>query len=148
MIPQWLQEFARGRNVVFALLLSFGFSVLLFQFTSYRLLQAANANQPLLEERFGYTTEQVKRQFQSLGDWRERYRNFQILDYINAILMALALTLGLTFTFTRLFRPGNPLRSLVYLPMITAIGEFVENTMLIVLLSSYPDLSPTVVGIA
>ncbi|MCI0422282.1 MAG: hypothetical protein L0312_24185 [Acidobacteria bacterium] len=148
MIPRWLQELARGRNVLFALVVWLGFGVLLFQFTSYPTLQAANNNQPLLEERLGYTADEAKQQMQALGEWRASYRNFQILDYINAILMGCALTLALTFTLTRLFGPGNPIRLLALLPIVAVVGEFLENTLLIVLTSSYPDISSGLVGVA
>jgi hypothetical protein len=146
MISRWLQELASGRAVLFALAVWLGFGFLLFQFTSYRTLQAANRNRPLLEERFGYTTEDVTSQMQALGEWRGSYRNFQILDYIHALLMSLALTLALTFALTRLFGPANPLRLLALAPIVAALAEFAENSLLIALCARYPGVSPGLTG--
>ncbi|MFN0088113.1 MAG: hypothetical protein ACKVX9_22160 [Blastocatellia bacterium] len=148
MIPSWFQELATGRNAFLALVVWLSFGGLLFGLTSYRTLRAANQNQPLLEERYGYTGEEASRQLHALGEWRESYRNFQILDSIHASLMMLALSSILAFALTRLFHPKHPICLLALVPVAVFAAEFLENTLLITMLAGYPAPSPSLVGAA
>ncbi|MDX2031908.1 MAG: hypothetical protein SF339_14630 [Blastocatellia bacterium] len=148
MIPSWLHEFATGRNAALALVVWLAFGGLLFGLTTYPTLRAANQNQPLLEERFGYAADEVSQQLQAFGEWRGSYRNFQILDYIHAALMMSALTSLLVFALTRLFSPTHPLCLLALLPALGAGAEFLENSLLLLLLGTYPAISPALAGVA
>lgn len=148
MIPSWFQEFATGRNAILALVVWLGFGGLLFGLTSYPTLRAANQNRPLLEERFGYAAREASQQLQAFGEWRESYRNFQILDYIHAALMMFALITILVFTLTRLFRPTHPICLLALLPLVVVAAEVLENTLLIAITAGYPTASPSLVGAA
>ena len=97
MIPNWLVNVANGRNVTIALVLWFGYAGLFFNFGPYSSLRA-RADSPLLEERFGYSQAEAQEQLRILGEeGRGTYRRFQLLDGVNAVLMAIALTLSLAF---------------------------------------------------
>ncbi len=148
MIPSWLHEFATGRNVFLALVVWLAFGGMLFGLTSYPTLRAANQNRPLLEERFGYSVEEARQQLQLLGEWRESYRSFQILDCIHATLMMVALTSLLVFALTRLFGPAHPLCLLALLPVLAAGADFLENALLLLQIGAYPALSPAMAGMA
>ena len=138
MIPTWLMHVAKGRNVVIALVLWFACAVGLFNFGPYPTLKAT-AGGPLLEERFGYSQSEAQEQLRGLGEeGRGTYRTFQLLDGVNAVLMAAALTLSLAFALSRLVAAGNPLRLLVFLPILAGVGELVENSLLLVLVSAFP----------
>ena len=139
MIPTWLLKVAKGRNVTIALVLWFGYAVLLFNFGPYSTLQT-RAGGNLLEERFGYSQAEAQEHLGALGkEGRGTYRNFQLLDGVNAVLMATALTLSLAFALSRLFAARNPLRLLVLLPILAGVTELVENSLLFVLVSTFPS---------
>lgn len=74
---------------------------------------------------------------------RSLYTGFQWLDYVNAALMAVALTLILTFTLSRLLGPRNPLRILVFLPLVVGALEVVENSLLLSMLWGFPSEAVT-----
>ena len=114
MIPTWVLNLAKGRNVVIALVLWLIYSLLLFNLGPYSALRTkADAN--LLEERFGYSQAEVQKQLHDLGEeGRTNYRNFQLLDGLNGILMAAALTLALGFALGRLFADRNPIGSPIF----------------------------------
>jgi hypothetical protein len=148
MIPQWLQDLAQGRFLFLALLLWLGFSGVLFKLTSYPTLRAANEFQPLLEERFGYGHADAVRQMRVLGEWRESYCGFEILDCVNAALKSLLLAVWLAFSLLRLSKPNSPMRLLIVFPLLYLIIELIENALLYSLAASYPDLSHTLVSVA
>lgn len=148
MFPQWLQDLTQGRYLVLALLFWLGFSVVLFKLTSYPTLRAANEFQPLLEERFGYSYDDAARQMSNLGEWRESYRNFEILDCIYAALSALLMTIWLAFSLLRLSSARSPIRRLILLPPLYLIVEVVENILLYQITESYPTLSHSLVRVA
>lgn len=143
MIPQWLQKAATGRNVIAALVLWLGFSVFLFNAGAYKSVQAAAGGAKLLEERFGYTSTQAVEFLQTLGnEGREAYRNFQFFDGLNALIMAVAFTLALTFAASRLLVASNPIRLIAFLPLAAGLCEWAENAALLSMLSSFPSEAP------
>lgn len=149
MTPQWLQKAAAGRNVVAALIVWIGFSIFLFNAGAYKAVQAAAGGAKLLEERFGYTGTQAVEFLQALrSEGREAYGSFQFWDGINALLMAVALTLALAFALDRLFAARNPLRLIAFLPLAAGLCEWAENAALFSLLSSFPNEAPSVCGVA
>ena len=139
MIPPWLLNLANGRNVTIAFVLWLAYSLLLFNTGPYPSLQAT-VDGPLLEARFGYSQADASEQFRILEeDGRDTYRNFQLLDLLNAVLTATTLTLLLAFALSRLFAAGNPVGLLVFLPILGGILELLENALLLLLVSAFPS---------
>jgi hypothetical protein len=139
MIPTWLQKIATGHAVVIALVLWLGYAMLFFTLGPYSTLQSAGGGD-LLEETFGYDTTEAQERLRVLAeDGRNTYGKFQLLDALNAVLMTVALTLSLAFTLSRLLAARNPLRLLVYLPVLVGACELIENSLLLAMLSSFPS---------
>ena len=129
--------------------LSIGYAAALFGLGSYSEIQRAYQGRKLLEESFGYGKTDVATQLAAFGDhYQQLYLKFQLFDYVNGILLALALTAILSFTLTRLLPKNSPLRLLSLLPLIAGIAEIIENTGLIHLTRSFPEISYTVVSAA
>lgn len=139
MPPAWLLKLATGRNVMLALAAWLTFSLLLFSFGPYQTLRNASGSLELLEETFGYTAKEGYARIFILGEaGRALYENFQWLDFVNVALTFAALTLALIYVFKRLFPVGHPVFWLVWLPAVTAAGEWVENVSLLALIWLFP----------
>ncbi|MFK7802471.1 MAG: hypothetical protein AB8G95_12620 [Anaerolineae bacterium] len=97
---------------------------------------------PLPEERFGYQASELATWLEDLGDaGRTLYQQFQLLDIINAVVAAVALSIGLSFVLTRLFPADHWVQSAKWLPAAVFVLEVVENLLLYTNTSSYPDLT-------
>lgn len=147
VIPGFLRRAASGRKLAIAVFLAVGFSLLMFQLGPWDSLKAS-AGGPVLEEQMGYGPAEVTTLMEALGpQGRGAYRRFQVIDLINAVFVASALALLLTWTLTRLCRPGSPLGALVYLPLALLLAEVLENSLLFTLAGAYPAL-PAWIGLA
>lgn len=143
MLPARLQRVASGSGVIIAVALWLGYAVCFFTFGPYATLRGASGGD-LLEESFGIGQEAPTARIRSFDEaTRSLYTGFQWLDYVNAALMAVALTLILTFTLSRLLGPRNPLRILVFLPLVVGALEVVENSLLLSVLWGFPSEAVT-----
>ena len=148
MIPGWLSAGASGKVVVVSLAIWMASGVVLFTGGPYNAVRSAGGA-TLLEERFGYSPSEAFDWLQSLGPaGREAYRSFQWFDSVNAIFMAIALTLSLVFTLGRLTSEHNWLRLAILLPALGLLSELVENMLLLILLSQFPSGSAGTVNLA
>lgn len=140
MIPQKLRNFSSGRNVLIFVALWLGFSIYLFNFGPYTPLRSAGQGAPLLEETFGVDVGQIDSRLALLGpDGRSLYLWFQVLDFVNAFLAAVAMTFLLVFVYRRLIGHGNPAGLLVFLPVLLFAVEVAENALLINAIAGHPE---------
>ena len=148
LIPGSLRAAASGKVVVGSLAIWIVSGAVLFAGGPYAAVRAAG-DEALLEERFGYSSSQAFDWLQNLDqDGREAYRNFQWFDSVNAVFMAIALTVSLAFTLGRVTSDSNWLRLAVFLPASALLAELVENGLLLSLLSQFPELSDSAVTLA
>ncbi len=148
MFPGWLRAGASGKVVVGSLAIWMASAAVLFTAGPYNAVRSAG-DATLLEERFGYTPSEAFDWLQRLGHaGRETYWNFQWFDSVNAILMAIALTLSLAFTLGRLTSERNWVRLAIFLPALALLSELVENVLLLILLSQFPNVSAGTVNLA
>ena len=144
-----IDKLSRPKTVMILAGLSIGYAVALFGLGPYSEIQRSYQGRKLLEESFGYTRVDAATQLTAFGDfYRDLYWKFQVFDYLNGLLIALALTAILSFTLTRLLPQNSVLRLLSLLPLIAGIAEIIENTGLIHLTRSFPEISYTVVSAA
>ena len=91
----------------------------------------------------------VATQLAAFGDhYQQLYLKFQLFDYVNAILMALALAAILSFTLASLLPKNSPMRLISLLPLVAGIADLIENTGLIHLTLKFPEISSMVVSVA
>lgn len=144
-----VDKLSRPKAAILLTGMSVGYGMVLFGLGSYRSIQSHYHGRKLLEESFGFDRHDTSDQLFALGDhYRELYWKFQIWDYFNALLLALALCSILSFALTRLLSKGSPMRLLCLLPLVGFMAELVENTALIHLTLNFPEISSTAVGLA
>ncbi|MBK8316294.1 MAG: hypothetical protein IPL01_20665 [Acidobacteria bacterium] len=144
-----IDKLSRPKTVMILAGLSIGYAVVLFGLGPYSEIQRAYQGRKLLEESFGYGKTDVATQLAAFGDhYQQLYLKFQLFDYVNAILMALALAAILSFTLTSLLPKNSPMRLISLLPLVAGIADLIENTGLIHLTLKFPEISSMVVSVA
>ena len=97
----------------------------------------------------GYDLNYVSELFSSLGEnGRQTYLTNQIpVDMIYPLLFGLSYCLLLGYFLKKLNKLNTPFLYLCLLPIIAGISDYLENIGIITMLSSYPELTETSVGI-
>lgn len=119
-----------------------GYGIWLFNFGPYAAVRAAVPEQPLPEERFGFTGGDL---YTFLDGFEkgldqatlEAYASFQLFDTLNAVLLALALSLFIWALAARLFRSGLPML-LLLLPLAMGAFDLLENFLIISVIRDLP----------
>lgn len=125
-----LGRLTNARFVFAALALWLLTSGALFGLGPFSELKSA-AGGSLPEEQFVYTSTAVQLSLERLGDTgRARYRVFQVLDALNAVITAIAFTALLGYLLPRAFPKQTRLRAIALLPVVFMLAEFVENSLL------------------
>jgi len=134
-------DWTDGRKALLALA-AYLINVFLLSLTDTPLLALSNGqNKPDLT--FGYNLQTLSDLFASYGEeGRSLYRANLIIDTPFPLILATATILMAAYSLTR-----NPkvLALLSIAPAAFTVLDLIENPMLYVLVSSYPDLSPPIV---
>ena len=149
MIPSWLRSMATGRAVAFAMILWLAAGVVLFQVGPYPSLNEMTQGLELLDERMGYSWQDAIVYLAVLGEsGRRLYHTFLVADLGNAILVASAFTLLLTFLAIKLGLAQRIMTVLVFLPAAVGLLDVLENTLLMAAINQFADVSHPVVRVA
>ncbi|XMO85972.1 hypothetical protein AAFN75_14375 [Algibacter sp. AS12] len=91
----------------------------------------------------GYDLNYVSELFNSLGEiGRETYLTNQIpVDMIYPLLFALTYSLLLAYFLKKLNKLNSPFTYLCFIPIFAGIADYLENSGIITMLKSYPDLT-------
>lgn len=137
-----LKKYATGKIVIFNLVLTYSVYALMLVITIPALLNYSQGLTILDLKPAGYTYEYVNHLFHMLGeDGRSYYLHYQLpLDFVYPLLFALSGFLTLAYFIRKLEFFNSFWKKLVYLPVIAAIADYLENFGIIQLLVSFPDL--------
>ena len=143
-----LYSVVSAKTVITAFLIWIVAAAALFTAGPYATLQSS-VDTPLLEERFGYSGPEANEWFHSLSDAGQAlYWSFQWLDLANAFVMATALFLAIVYILKRFNLGNSPGRLLLALPVVILLCEWIENGLILMLLSQHPKVSIGLVGFA
>lgn len=132
-----LDQIASGKLVIISLFLLIVGTSALFTLGPYTTVQQLNENDPLPEEQLStpeYTLAVMER---IGGEGRELYASFQLMDVLNPILICSFLIFLLVW-LSQHVHMASKLRLVVYLPLMIAIAELWENTLLYSTAISFP----------
>ncbi len=98
----------------------------------------------------GYSYEYAKDLLVNLGDsGRELYLYNQLpLDFLYPALFAISCSLLLSWLFLKTKNSSSRLFYLCLVPLAAGVFDYIENIMIISLITGYPDISPAQVGVA
>ncbi|MCB1025655.1 MAG: hypothetical protein KDB79_14760 [Acidobacteria bacterium] len=132
------KQFIGKRGLYLSWATLFVYGGFLFNFGPYSALKAAIGGKELPEERFGVKGAEFYQFLEKIGaPGLQTYSNFQILDYLNGILLAFALFCTLYVFLERLGASQN-IRSILVLPVSMGILDVLENTGFLYLVNQYP----------
>jgi len=138
--------FEKGRNLLLAWVVYLGFGIFLFQFSAYPHLKEINGNAEIPEERFGFSVGYFYGFLENLQEvGRSVYFNFQLLDYVNALLLGIVL-FGTLYYFLNRLTENKFVRVILSFPIFAAGFDILENSSILYLLSSFPERAETFAG--
>lgn len=134
-----LWERASGRLAGLAAVLWLGLGAMVVWLGPYGQLSTLVPEQAPPEERFGGTGAAVTAYLEALGPGgRELYRQSQLLDFLNPLLLAGAAVLIVCWGLRRTWptRPG--LRYMGLVPVAAGVADAVENVLMLSTLGAFP----------
>lgn len=136
-----LEFFQKGRNIVLTWAVFLSFGIFLFQFSLFPELKVLSENADLPEERFGFSSDYIYGFLDKIGEpGRSLYFSFQLLDYVNALLLGLAV-FGTLYYFLGRITKKRLARVILTFPVLAAVFDLFENSLICYLLSFFPDRS-------
>ena len=102
-----------------------------------------------LEERLGYSPADVHLLLECLGDpGRHLFRQALRFDLFYPLAFVPALALGIAVPFSRVLKNGRPALWLTAFPLLCAPCDWLEDGLLLSLLSAFPHENARLVGVA
>ena len=97
----------------------------------------------------GYSVEYASELLGAIGaEGRQLYLTRQLpVDFIYPGLFAIGYTLLLTWLFKKGFAQDSSIFYVVFVPMLAGLFDYFENIGIILMLNSYPNISPQIVAI-
>jgi hypothetical protein len=106
-----------------------------------------DANMP--DTNFGYTFADIQGAFDTLGsDGLQMWLQVHLLDLIFPLTYAFSMTFGILMELRDAIPEKKNLRFLALLPILAAIADYIENTLIATQATSYPILSEAVISVA
>ena len=140
--------FEKGRNVILAWLVYLAFGVFLFQFSLYPKVKEMSGNTDLPEERFGFSADYFYKFLAKIDEaGRSMYFSFQLLDFINAMLLGFVLSVTIYYFLSRI-TDRKFVRVFLTFPIFAAVFDILENSSILYLLQQFPERSESLVAMA
>lgn len=99
---------------------------------------------------FGYSFSYANELLSTLGaDGRNLYLSTQLpLDFLYPGLFSITYSLMLIWLYSKLFDKNSKINYFALVPLLAGIFDYIENILIIKMISSFPDLQATTVKIA
>lgn len=128
-----------GRKSICLALIYLVWSVVFFNFAIYPRILALSKSMDFPEEKFAFAPVYFYSFLDVIGmQGRSLYFYFQILDYLNGFLLALALFAAIYYFLGKIGWPKLPAVLLLVPPVLFFLAEVVENSLIICLTRSFP----------
>ncbi len=102
----------------------------------------------ILDDDWGFTATEVGAFLEALGaDGRATYKSFLQWDFLYPLLFV-PMTMGLSLQAWRKWNNLRPYGAVVFLPLVAVVLDWLENAVLLSLLSNYPNIASGAVALA
>lgn len=101
------------------------------------------------DTRFGYSFTEIQTAFNALGI--EGLRVWALAhspDFLFPLAYSFAMMFGIILELNKLEKNIDPFRKLVFLPLAGGIADYIENTLILSQIATFPNLSNLVIVIA
>lgn len=146
---RWLQQRITWPVVLGLLLLQIVVSAILFT-TGWVPQIEALSGVGLLDNQFAYSQDDIHRTLGLYGaEGRDLYRRYLLMaDYLYGALSGLAFA-AFFLRLSRLpLRWAPHLALLIWLPILMILFDYIENTLLLIILATYPDIQVAFISLA
>lgn len=139
-----------GRTVLVSFILTMSIYLLMLSYTIPKVESFAPGLALFDLSPAGYSFQQAYTLLETLGETgRNVYLTQQLpLDFIYPGLFAFAYSLFLTWLFAKSFSADSKMFALALVPVLGGLFDYLENIAILVMLISFPHLSPGLVGLA
>ncbi len=149
-IMQTLQGKASGKTVLLLFIVTMAVYALMLLVTIPK-VESYAPNTALFDlSPSGYTYQHATTLLENLGDeGRQFYLTRQLpLDFIYPGLFAIAYSLLLVWLFAKSFQPEAKIFYLALIPALGGLFDYLENMGIILMLNTFPELSPELVSLS
>ena len=145
-----MQSKASGKNVLLLFVLTMAVYLLMLQVTIPRLQSYAPDTALFDLSPTGYSHPHAMTLLESLGhDGRSAYLFPQLaLDFVYPGLFAICFSLMLIWIYSKRIRPDSKLLYLAMLPALGGLFDYVENILIIQMITTFPDVTKGLVSAA
>ncbi|MHA1902433.1 MAG: hypothetical protein ACXADL_00020 [Candidatus Thorarchaeota archaeon] len=141
-------KYSKPRNLGLAIIAS-GLIVSIMGFLTQILVYGVYGNADMPDTRFGYSYAEIIEAFHILGpDGLIVWLQVHMLDFLFPIAYSSALVFGLAMELRALLQDRTILRYLIFIPIVAAIADYIENILIASQALVYPNLSETIISIA
>ncbi len=144
------QGWITGQKIIILLVLMFAVYLLMANYSQPLVVSLVPTTQSFEQSTSGYSVQDVTYFLESIeAKGRADYLGIQIpLDFLYAVFFALAYTHVLLWLFGRSFKRGSRIFRLSFVPLVIGTLNCLENTAVIKMINSYPDISDNLVEMA
>lgn len=146
----FMQGKASGRNVLILFAITIAVYVLMLSVTIPRVQSYAPETALFDLSPAGYTHAQALTLLESLGRaGRETYLFPQLaLDFVYPGLFAICYSLMLIWLYSKRIRPDSKWLYLAVIPILGGLFDYIENILIIRMITSFPDVTEGLVSVA
>jgi len=136
-------KYANGKTIIYLLIITFAVYAFMLFHTIPSVMEYSDGLKLFDMQPLGYTTDYAKLLLGNLGEQgRNLYLYHQIpVDMVYPLLFAVSFSLLLTILFRKGFNSDNWIQWMSLTPVLAGLFDYLENIGIIIMLTSYPDLS-------
>lgn len=149
-LVSFIQTNSSGKNVILFFVPAIIVYVLMLSYTIPSVEKYSNGMKLFDLSPGGYTYEYAKELLVNMGNGgRDLYLYNQLpLDFLYPALFAISCSLLLSWLFLKIKSPSSKLFYFCLVPVAAGVFDYIENIMIISLLTGYPDISSAQVGVS
>lgn len=146
----YMQKIASGRTVIIGFILTMAVYLWMLLYTIPRVESFAPGIALFDLSPTGYSTQHAISLLETLGETgRNVYLTQQLpVDFIYPGLFAISYSLLLIWLFAKSFAVDSKIFYLALVPALAGLFDYLENICIILMINSFPGLSPALVGTA
>ena len=144
------QGWITGQKIIILFSLMLAVYLLMANYSKPLVVSSVPTMQSFEQSSSGYSVQDVRYFLEAIeAKGRADYLGIQIpLDFLYAVFFALAYTHVLLWLFGQSFRRGSRIFRLSFVPLVIGTLNCLENTAVIKMINSYPDISDNLVEMA
>ena len=138
-LSEFARRYASGRNVLIFFALQMIISILILPYMQSKFDPQGTLG--VLDLKFGFTADEAYNMLQAYGEEGRKYYLFaeSVIDIIYPIIYTITNVLLLSYVFKKAFSPVNFIQKLNIFPILACIGDLLENTGIIKMITAFPE---------